>query len=231
MKTEFPDTLARRAQRRRASPRAWAAGPRREAAAGLAAAAVVLALLASGGCARRTVSRVETDTTIDLSGRWNDVDSRQTAEALVQDVLNATWVGEWMQSHQGSRPVVIVGTVRNRTSEHIPVGTFVADIERALVNSGRVDVVATAAERGELRGEREDQWQNATEETAKQMGRELGADFLLSGGVESIVDREGGEKVLFYQVDLGLLEIESNRKAWLGQHRIKKVVSQGRYAP
>lgn len=194
------------------------------------ACALLLAWSASG-CASRKVTRLSPETAVDLSGRWNDVDSREVSGAMIQDALNHPWISRWMQSHDGRRPVVIVGVVRNKTSEHIALGTFVGDIERALVNSGSVSVVATAAERGELREERRDQWRNATEETAKRMGRELGADFLLGGTIESMVDRSGGEKVLFYQVDMSLLNIESNEKVWMNSHQIKKLVSQGRYAP
>lgn len=182
------------------------------------------------GCAKRTVTRVAPDTVVDLSGRWNDADSREVSTAMIQDALNAPWVTQWLQK-SGRRPTVIVGVIRNKTAEHIAVGTFVGDIERALVNSGQMSVVATAAERQDLRSERADQWQNATEETAKKMGRELGADFMLSGSIESITDRQEGETALFYQVDLMLLNIESNEKSWIGQHKIKKVVQRGRFTP
>lgn len=194
-------------------------------------AGALLVPAGGAGCAKRTVTRVAADTTVDLSGRWNDVDSREVSTAMIQDALNHPWITEWMTAHNSKKPVVIVGLVRNKTAEHIPVGTFVSDIERSMVNSGRVDVVATAAERSDLRSERQDQWQNATEETVKQMGRELGADFMLGGGIESIMDREGGQKVLYYQVDLTLLNIETNQKVWLGQHKIKKVVQQGQFKP
>jgi hypothetical protein len=40
-----------------------------------------------------------------------------------------------------------------------------------------------------------------------------------------------GKKVVFYQVDLGLMSIESNLKVWLGQHEIKKYVARSRYKP
>jgi penicillin-binding protein activator len=194
-----------------------------------------LGLLLSGlfllGCASHSVTRMSADTTVDLSGRWNDADSREVSQAMVPDALGQPWINQWLQAHNGKKPVLMVGLVVNRTAEHIPVGTFVADIERSLIASGAVSVVATAAERGQLRGERADQWQNATEETAKKMGRELGADFLLGGAIDAITDREGGAKVLFYQVDLTLLNIETNEKVWMEVHKIKKLVSQGRYAP
>lgn len=190
-----------------------------------------LALLTAFGCARREVTRVPVETTVDLSGRWNDVDSREVSEEMIQEAFARPWITNWMEGSGGKRPTVIVGVVRNQTSEHIPVGTFVGDIERAMVNSGKVNVVATAAEREDLRAERMDQWHNATEETAKIMGRELGADYMLSGTIESILDSEAGRQVRFYQVDLTLLNIETNHKAWIGQHKIKKVIQQGRFRP
>lgn len=189
----------------------------------------VVLLLA--GCAKRTVTRVSPDATIDLSGRWNDTDSRQVSETMIQESLTHPWISQWMQSNGGKKPTVIVGVVRNQTTEHIPVQTFVADIERAMINSGQVSVVATATDRGELRSERQDQWQNATEETAKAMGKELGADFLMGGDIQSIVDSEGGQKVVYYQTDLHLLNIESNQMVWMGQKKIKKLISQDRLAP
>jgi uncharacterized protein (TIGR02722 family) len=193
------------------------------------AALLALALLA-GCAARRQVTRVPTDSVTDLSGRWNDTDSREVSEEMIRDCLN----GDWIVQHAaatGKRPVVIVGTIRNQTLEHIPTGTFVADLERAMVLSGKVEVVATATERGSLREERADQWENASEDTAKRMGLERGADYMLMGTVQSIEDREAGEKVVFYQTDLTLIDIESNQKVWMGQKKIKKEIRQAHYAP
>ena len=93
------------------------------------------------------------------------------------------------------------------------------DIERAFINSGLVSVVASSNERGSLRDEKDDQSMFATPESTKQMGRELGADYMLMGQINTIEDREGGKQVTFYQVDLTLTDIESNQKIWLGQKK------------
>lgn len=194
------------------------------------ALAIVCGFLIVGGCSSsKKVTRMEAGTTTDLSGRWNDTDSRLVSEEMILDCLSANWLNQHI-AETSKRPTVIVGTMRNQSLEHVPSGTFVADIERALVNSGKVDVVATASERIDLRAEKEDQWRNATEETIKQRGREQGADYMLSGTVQSIEDREKGTKVVFYQVDMTLLDIESNRKVWIGQKKIKKEISRSRYS-
>ena len=106
--------------------------------------------------------------------------------------------------------------------------TFVKDLERALVNSGSVGVVASRDERGELRSERLDQQKHATLESAKSMGRELGADFMLQGQINSILDQSGKQQVRFYQIELELVDLESNSKVWIGQKKLKKLVTRPR---
>lgn len=186
---------------------------------------VVLSLVAVTACSSApTVARREVEESIDLSGYWNDTDSRLVSEEMVADSLSSPWSNR-ASARLSRAPRVIVGTVRNRSQEHLNTQTFVKDLERALVNSGVVDVVASSDERGELRSERQDQQQHASIETAKSMGKELGADFMLQGQINSILDAAGKEQVRFYQVELELIDLESNRKVWIGQKKLKKTVT------
>lgn len=187
-------------------------------------------LVVLGGCSKKQVSRIDPGETVDLSGNWNDTDSRLVAEEMVADCMGRPWLTTFIRD-KGKNPTLIAGSIRNKSLEHIAVGTFLRDIERSLVNSGTVQVVASAEERGEVRDEREDQRVNASPETLKQMGMEVGADFMLLGEINQINDQEGGEQIRYYQVDLTLVNIESNVKAWLGQKKIKKYVANKKYSP
>jgi uncharacterized protein (TIGR02722 family) len=186
---------------------------------------LVCAALVVTGCAGK-VKRVETDEVIDLSGRWNDTDSRLVSEEMIKDCLSRPWIDKFQETHGEKLPVVIVGTVRNRSSEHINVQTFAKDLERALLNSGQVDFVAAKDERDELREERKEQAKYSSEETAKAFGEEIGADFMLKGTINSILDKIQGKAVIFYQVNLELMNLETNRKVWIGDKKIKKFVKR-----
>jgi uncharacterized protein (TIGR02722 family) len=177
------------------------------------------------GC-NPTVTRVESDTVTDLSGNWNDTDSRLVAEEMIQDVLSRGWLTKFNRS-KGKAPTVIVGTVRNLSHEHINTRTFIADMERELINSGEVEFVASAQDRKEVRSEVKDQDLNASEATRKAMGNEVGADFMLQGSINTIVDAVSGEQARFYQIDLTLIELGTNRKVWVGQKKIKKTIEKG----
>ncbi len=186
-----------------------------------------LILLVLSGCASTKVTRTSSDEVIDLSGRWNDTDSRLTAEEIVSDVLSRPWLDDFLAS-AGQKPVVIVGTVRNKSSEHIEVLTFIKDIEKELINSGRVRFVANSEERQEVREEREDQQSNATEATAKALAAETGADFMLQGVITSITDAVDGTRVIKYQVSMELIHLETNEKVWIGSNEVKKVIKQSK---
>ena len=176
----------------------------------------------------KQVTRVDADTTIDLSGRWNDTDSRMVADDIIQDCLTHPWINDH-GINTGGKPVVIVGGIRNKSMEHIPVATFITDIERAFINSGKVRTVSSSSERGEIREERADQGEFAAIETVKRMGRELGADYMMTGEINTIEDREGGDQVIFYQTDLTLTNIETNEKIWIGNKKIKKFVGRDKF--
>ena len=172
-----------------------------------------------------SVSRVDTSSTIDVSGRWNDADSRMAAEELIDDCLSFPWLTR-ARASKGDNPTVIIGSVRNKSSEHLNTGVLVQDFQRALIKSGKVDFVANSSEREDIRNERLDQAVNASEETRKAHGQETGADFMLSGSIQTIEDREGGKSVVLYQVDMQLNDMTTNKIVWQGQKKIKKVVKR-----
>lgn len=174
------------------------------------------------------VDRIDSDTTTDLSGDWNDTDSRLVSEKMIQQALSHVWITDFIRAN-GHQPAVIVGEIRNLSHEHISTETFINDIERALINSGRVQFVASSSDRLEIRDERRDQDLHASEDTRNAAGQELGADFMLKGSINTIIDAVAKKQTRFYQVDLTLISMKNNRKVWIGQEKIKKAIKNPQY--
>ncbi|MEM6643543.1 MAG: penicillin-binding protein activator LpoB [Bacteroidota bacterium] len=182
----------------------------------------ILVLIISASCSRQ-VTRLNPDQQIDLSGRWNDTDSKLVAEEMIKDVTGRPWHNNF-RIEEGKKPTVIVGYVQNKSSEHIESETFIKDVEREFINSGFVRVVSNADFREKLREERADQGEFASPETQAKWGRELGADFMMFGVITAITDSYKKEKVVNYKVNLELSNIESNEKVWIGDKEIKKYI-------
>lgn len=179
-------------------------------------------------CSGAQVTRLDPEEEVDFSGNWNDTDSRQVSAEMIKDSLDRPWVDEYIRKNN-RRPRVIVGTVVNKTDEHITTETFIKDLEMALTNSGKVVMVASSQQREEVRAERDDQAKNARVETAKAQGQETGADFMVKGQINSIPDQKKKAELKYYQVELEMINMENNEKVWIGQKQIKKVIARKKY--
>ena len=189
--------------------------------------AAVSAALIFSSCASNNVSRVSSETVTDLSGYWNDTDVRLVAGEIIDGCLASPRIAQYPSQHGGKLPVVIVGSYRNKSDEHIDTEILTKKLEAALVNSGKVEFVASSAERNELRAERIDQQTNASESTAKSLGNETGADFMLQGSVKTIVDSDGKTMARSYFVTTEMIDIETNKKIWMDDNSsIKKVIKR-----
>ena len=189
---------------------------------------IFMSIIAS--CVPTRVTRTNADQVIDLSGRWNDTDSRLVAEEMSAEL--ASWLEQFRRANaeqaeppeccKKSKPVVIVGSILNKSHEHIEADTFIKDIEKDIIEKGEMRLVANSALRAKLRQEKTEQVGFATPATQKHFGRELGADYMIFGTINTIVDTKGKNKVVFYQVDLELIHLETNEKVWMGDKKIKK---------
>ena len=190
--------------------------------------AVLLLAVIPVGCGKEArITRVDPGVVTDFSGRWNDTDSKVVAEAMIKEMTSRPWLKNFTDA-KGRQPVVIVGTILNKSHEHISVDTFISDLEREMTNSQKVSFVADRTDREEIRSERNDQARHAREDTQKGPGLEIGADFMMKGTISSILDESDGVKGVYYQVDLDLVNLENNVKSWYGQKKIKKVVERKR---
>ncbi len=188
----------------------------------LASGFAAMLVLSNCGPARK-VERMDPNTVTDISGRWNDTDSKLVAEEMIKDVLDRPWRTNF-EMKNSKKPTVIIGQVKNKTSEHIETIAFIKNMERAFINSGTVSVVQGGEERNEIRDERSDQQTFSSEETRKKWGKEKGADFMLNGVIISIVDQYKNQKTIKYQVNLELTDLETNEKVWIGEKEIKKFI-------
>lgn len=181
---------------------------------------LVIALILCQACAR-SVTRVNPDQQIDLSGRWNDSDSRMVANTMVTDLLTSDKFKEYSKA-LNKKPAIIVGLIRNKTSEHIDADNYIKKIELAIYNSNIADLVESDGFRDKLRQERADQQDFSG--SAAQWGKETGANLMLFGEMTSETDVYNKNRVVSYVTTLFLTDMETNKRVWYGQKEIKKFI-------
>lgn len=179
----------------------------------------------------KRVTRTASDSTAggDLSGYWNDIDAQQVAKAMIQQCLTESpWSSNFQSENAGKKPVVkLMGIIKRTDDRNVNEQYFAKQLERQLLNSGRVRVVAAWGQDNINVVEKARQAVHASDDTAKSQQMEVGADFTLQTIVNSQNENDGGGKsVRAYLVNMELVNVETNEKVWIGEKQIRKVVDQ-----
>ena len=186
---------------------------------------IAIIAITTFSCGPARVQRLDPNEVTDLSGRWNDTDSRLTADKMISDLEAHSWYSTYASKNSGEKPTIIVGLIANKSHEHIASETYCNDVEIAIINSNRMGLVQAGNKREELRAERADQQNYSSAATMKKFGLENGADFMLQGDINSIVDEYGGESAVYYDVTMELTNIQTNDVVWKTKKRIKKLIN------
>lgn len=157
-----------------------------------------------------------------VDDKWNETDARKTAEHMIKGMLEKPWLAKFMQERKGERPIVIVDDVENRTDEHLDVKQLTDYIQDELINSGKVRFVNKAHRQKLLEEIKYQQSGHVSKSTAKKDGKQLGADYILSGNISSSVHAMGERKTVTYQTALTLTNVETFEFEWSTKYEIKK---------
>lgn len=151
-----------------------------------------------------------------MNDRWSETDMQKVVKDLVNSMVNHRSI-----SQSNRPPVVVVTRLQNKTSEHIDTQSIMDMVKFEVMNSGKVRFVDKEA-RADLAEEYEYQKENASDQTAKRKGNQTGADFVLNGRLDSIVQQVGNQKSIYYKVTLNLTNLQSGLIVWGGQKQLRK---------
>lgn len=157
-----------------------------------------------------------------VDDKWNETDSRKTAEYMIKEVVAKPWLEEFRGKHSGQKPFVIVDDIENRTDEHLDTKNLTEYMKDELINSRKVRFLNETARKKILAEIKYQQSGTVSRKSQKKSGKQFGADYLLGGAVSSSVHSQGGLKTVTYQIVLNLTNIETTEIEWSGKRRVKK---------
>lgn len=185
-------------------------------------AVVIGAALAwlAAGCGPKAFTKGEYDDPTRvalLDDKFNESDLQQMADTIVQAVVSCDSIVQ-----AGQKPVVAVEKVQNRTEEHIDMVSLTDKIRTALIKSRKVRFI-NKEERATL----EDEYQynesgNVSSATQKKRGKQVGADYILSGSMATNVQEVGNDKLIYYKLTMNLTNLESSTIDCTEEREIRK---------
>jgi uncharacterized protein (TIGR02722 family) len=151
-----------------------------------------------------------------LDDRWNQNDMQLVAKKIIASLQ------AWKQRDALDKPVVILETPKNRTTEHIDLQALYDHVKTELINSGQFTFLDKAA-RQEIAEEYEYQGSGYVDPNEAQgPGRQRGARYLLGLVITSNVQQVGKDKLVYYKTTFELTDIETTEIVWTGHKEITK---------
>jgi uncharacterized protein (TIGR02722 family) len=150
-----------------------------------------------------------------LSDKFNENDLQLIAKKMADSMAAAP-------QFAAARPLVVIKTFRNSTSEHIDMKSLADKIQVALSKTGKFAFQDVAA-RKDVAEEYEYQGSGYVDPNqAKGPGQQAGADFVLTGEVSSIVQEVGADKLVYYKMTSKLTNLRSGVIEWTDEKELRK---------
>ncbi len=153
-----------------------------------------------------------------LNDQWSETDMQNAVKALATSLMNHP-----SMANAKTPPIVMVTNLQNKTSEHIDTQSIMDKIRVELMKSGKAEFIDKEA-RQDIADEYN--YQNSgmvSDETKKGPGGQTGADFILNGRLDSIVQEVGKDKTVYYKLTLNLTNLKTTRITWTDDKQLRKV--------
>jgi uncharacterized protein (TIGR02722 family) len=156
-----------------------------------------------------------------LSDRFNENDLQLIAKKMAESLANSPRFAQAPPDAQ-RLPIVLVGKLKNSTSEHIDMRSLGDKIQTALARTGRFALVDQQA-RLDIAEEYEYQqsgYVNPNE--AKGPGQQVSVDFVITGDLASIIQEVGNDKLVYYKMTAKLNNVRTGLIEWTDEKQIRK---------
>jgi uncharacterized protein (TIGR02722 family) len=182
-------------------------------------------LLAMTGCTAST-KNLNTEAETHYDATYDFSDKSQIVNRLVTPLLSAPVFPVQ------EKPILIVYPVVNETSEHISTGGITDEIRMRLIQSGRFRFI-NESERENIQKETDYQYQGYVDPAMLvEEGRQLGADYILSGTLRSIKKEQPKQwrlykkERIYYSLDLSITDLKTGEIVYADQAELAREASQ-----
>jgi uncharacterized protein (TIGR02722 family) len=182
-----------------------------------------LALVATS-CGPKVFSKGDYDKDVEgenlLNDKWSETDMQKVVHDLVASLTASPSI------NKPKPPLLMVTKLQNKTEEHIDTQNIMDMVRVELMNTGKVQFVDKEA-REDIADEYN--YQNSgmmNKNKQKKAGNQEGADYILNGRLDAIVQEVGKQKTVYYKVTLNLTDLERNVIVWSGYKQIRKLYTK-----
>ncbi len=187
---------------------------------------LVFTLMISVSCstfkAKRVDNKESDEKSMEITDNWVGEDTKQSVRNLIRQMKNHRGYQRLMKNFKGT-PKIFIAEVQNNTSEaYFPIDDFNDEFLFEISAMGDFTLVDAKAREKILK---EITYQNdgmVDPAQAKQIGKQLGADFMIFGNVYMKPEKRKGKTLKEYSVNLRMTNVETAGEIFRLRTRVNK---------
>ncbi len=180
-----------------------------------------LFLFSLSGCGPKAFVKGDYDENVEsdnlLNDQWSETDMQRSVKELADSLM-----GHPLIASAKKPPIVMVTKLQNKTSEHIDTQSIMDMVKVELMKRGKAQFVDKEA-REDI--SEEYNYQNSgmvNKDTKKGPGDQIGADYVMNGRLDSIVQEVGKDKTVYYKLTLIATNLKTGLMEWTDNKQIRK---------
>ena len=180
--------------------------------------------------AERVDSQASDEKALTITDEWVQKDTENVVRELVVKMNRHRGFQRHKKKYRGKVPRIFVGEIQNQTSEaYFPIQEINDELLERFSAGGDFILIDTA-KREELLKEITYQQDGMVDpSTAKQVGKQTGADLIVFGRVYMKVAHRKGKSIRQYSINIRMTEIESGEEVMRVRAKLSKYSKQKKF--
>jgi uncharacterized protein (TIGR02722 family) len=196
---------------------------------------LVLCMLFLSSCAsfkaKRTDAKESDEKALEITDNWVSKDTENAIKEILKQMRKHRGFQRYMKRYGAGVPKLFVAEVQNSTSEaYFPIGDLNDEFLTELSMSGDY-VLVDAAARDRILDEIT--YQNdgmVSPDTAKSVGKQIGADLMIFGNIYMKPEKRDGKTVKQYSINIRMTDIEKGIEVLRTRTKVYKYSDKSSYS-
>ncbi|PKN72271.1 MAG: penicillin-binding protein activator LpoB [Deltaproteobacteria bacterium HGW-Deltaproteobacteria-10] len=186
---------------------------------------IIISLLS--GCAPTIKYEIKDEETVTGSD-WSAKDLKDVSDYMAASVKQSAFVASPQYANERPR-WMLARDMKNETDEHVNTRTIMEKIRTRLINGGIANFIDDQAVEDILNQMKLQQSGLFDSKTVAQVGKLVGAKLILRGTISSIRKKTERKDIIYYNITLQLVNIQTGEIIWTDEKEIQRLTSKSMF--
>ncbi len=185
---------------------------------------LIIIVILAAGCGPTVRHEIKDEETI-IGSDWSAKDLKDVSDYMAASIRKSSFIASPQYASEKPR-WMLARDMKNQTDEHVNTRIIMEKIRTRLINEGAAGFIDDQAVEDILNQMKLQQSGLFDNKTVAQVGRLVGAKLILRGTISSIRKKTDRKDIIFYNITLQLVTIQTGEIVWTDEKEIQRLTSK-----